>query len=117
MRHLNKGRKFGLKRGPRRAFLRVLANNLIRHERIRTTEARAKEIKMLVERYITYGKKQNLSGMRLLQQKLPKVAAYKVYHELAPRYAERKGGYIRILKQTKARTHDGAKMVVIEFVK
>ncbi len=117
MRHLNKGRKFGLKRGPRKAFLKVLANNLVRQERIRTTEARAKEIKMLVERCITYGKKQNLSGMRLLERTLPKAAAYKVYHELAPRYAERKGGYTRILKEAEARKHDGSKMVRIEFVK
>lgn len=117
MRHLNKGRKFGLKKGPRRAFLRILANNLIRQERIRTTEARAKEIRTLAERCVTYGKKQNLAGMKLLLETIPKAAAYKVYHELAPRYAERKGGYTKIVKQAVSRKHDGSKMVTIEFIK
>ncbi len=117
MRHLNKGRKFGLKKGPRRSFLRVLANNLVSHERIVTTEARAKEIKSIVERYVTYGKKQDLAGLRLLLRYLPKKAAYKVYNELAPRYKDRRGGYLRIAKLAKPRKHDASKMAVIEFVK
>ncbi len=117
MRHLNKGRKFGLKKGPRRSFLRILAGNLVSHERIVTTEARAKEIKSIVERYVTYGKKQNLAGMRLLLQHLPKKTAYKVYNEIAPRYKERRGGYLRIAKLAKPRKHDASQMAVIEFVK
>lgn len=116
MRHQKKGRKFGLKRGPRKAFLKILANNLIEREKIATTEARAKELKMLVERFITYGKKQNLSGLRLLLQKLSRKAAYKVYHEIAPRYSDRKGGYTRISKKSKLRKNDGSKMAIIEFV-
>jgi large subunit ribosomal protein L17 len=117
MRHLHKGRKFGLKTGPRRSFLRILANNLVSHERITTTEARAKELKGIVERYITYGKQQNLAGMKLLLEKLPKAAAFKIYHEIAPRYKERKGGYTRVIKTAAPRKHDGSKMAVIEFVK
>ncbi len=117
MRHMHKGRKFGLKKGPRRSFLRILANNLVSHEKITTTEARAKELKGIVERYITYGKQQNLAGMKLLLEKLPKAAAYKVYHEIAPRYKERKGGYTRVVKTVTPRKHDGSKMAVIEFVK
>jgi large subunit ribosomal protein L17 len=117
MRHLHKGRKFGLKTGPRRSFLRILANNLVSHERITTTEARAKELKGIVERYITYGKQQNLAGMKLLLEKLPKAAAFKIYHEIAPRYKERKGGYTRVIKTAVPRKHDGSKMAVIEFVK
>ncbi len=116
MRHLHKGRKFGLKTGPRRSFLRILANNLVSHERIMTTEARAKELKGIVERYITYGKQQNLAGMKLLLEKLPKAAAFKIYHEIAPRYKERKGGYTRVIKTAAPRKHDGSKMAVIEFV-
>ncbi len=116
MRHLHKGRKFGLKKGRRRAFLRILANNLISRGRITTTEARAKEIKTVVERYVTYGKKQNLAGLKLLLKYLPKKSAYKVYHELAPRYAERKGGYLRVLKMASRRKNDGSKMARIEFV-
>lgn len=116
MRHLNKGRKFGRERGQRKAFLRNLAGQLIQHERIVTTDARAKELRTKVERFVTYGKKQNLAGLRLLLRTLPKTSAYKVYHELAPRYAERRGGYTRIVKRARARTNDGARMAVIEFV-
>ncbi|MGC9611234.1 MAG: 50S ribosomal protein L17 [Minisyncoccia bacterium] len=116
MKHAHKGRKFGLKTGQRRSFLRILSNNLISHGRIKTTEARAKELKTIVERYVTYGKKQNLSGLKLLLQKLPKAAAFKVYHEIAPRYKDRKGGYTRVIKQAVPRKHDGSKMATIEFV-
>ncbi|MFH1193119.1 MAG: 50S ribosomal protein L17 [Candidatus Jorgensenbacteria bacterium] len=116
MQHQKRGRKFGLKRGPRKAFLRNLTQSLIRHERILTTEARAKELRRFVERLITHGKKQTLAALRLLTEKLPRVAAYKVYHELAPRYASRRGGYTRILKQTRVRKHDGSHMATIELV-
>jgi|ERR1051325_9863493 large subunit ribosomal protein L17 len=116
MRHANKNRKFGLKKGPRRAFLRILSQNLIRDEKIVTTEARAKELRKIVERYVTYAKQQNLAGMRLLLKNLPKGAAYKIYHEIAPRYANRTGGYTRIIKRAKARVNDGSKMARIEFV-
>ncbi len=116
MRHLKKGRKFGLKRGPRRAFLKILANNMIQREKISTTDARARELKPYIERLITYGKKQNLASLRLLLQKLPKATAYKLYYELAPRYLNRRGGYTRIIKNSKVRKHDGSKMATIEFI-
>lgn len=116
MRHLNKGKKFGLKKGPRKAFLRLLANNLIMKERIKTTEARAKEIKRFVERMITHGKKQTPASLRFLMSKLSKQAAYKVYHDLAPRYKDRKGGYTRVEKHMSVRKHDASKMATIEFV-
>lgn len=116
MRHMKRGRKFGLKTGQRRAFLRNLAGQLINKEKITTTEARAKELRGVVERYISYGKKQNLAGLRMLTQKLPKAAAHKVYHELAPRYKDRAGGYTRVIKQAKARVHDGSRMASIQLV-
>ncbi|RJQ26685.1 50S ribosomal protein L17 [Candidatus Parcubacteria bacterium] len=116
MQHANQGRKFGRERGQRKAFLKSLANNLVRHESITTTEARAKEIKMLVERLVTYGKKQNVAGLRVIMRYLPKTSAYKLYHDIAPRYAERKGGYTRIIKISKPRKHDASKMAKIEFV-
>ena len=116
MHHLVRGRKFGLQRGPRRSFLRILANNLVSHEKITTTEARAKELRRVVERMVTYGKRQNLAGMRLLLKHLPKSAAYKVYNIIAPRYLDRTGGYTRVVKQSKRRTHDASKMATIEFV-
>lgn len=116
MRHQNKGRKFGLKRGPRRAFLRILVHNLIRSKKITTTEARAKEIRPIVERYVSHAKKQNVAALRLLISKVPKDDAYILYHELAPKYKDRKGGYTRITKLAKPRKHDAAAMATIEFV-
>jgi large subunit ribosomal protein L17 len=116
VRHGNQGRKFGRERGPRKAFLRNLAGQLVVRERIVTTEARAKELRMVVERFVTHGKKQNLAALRFLTKKLPKAAAYKVYHELAPRYASRAGGYLRVVKRARARKSDAAKMASVEFV-
>ena len=116
MRHANQGRKFGRERGQRKAFLKSLSNNLVRHESITTTEARAKEIKMLVERLVTYGKRQNVTGLRVIMRYLPKTSAYKIYHDIAPRYADRNGGYTRIIKIAKPRKHDASKMAKIEFV-
>lgn len=116
MRHAKKGRKLGLKRGPRRSFLRALANNMILRRKITTTEARAKELRPLIERYVTHAKKQNLAALRLLLSQLPKGAVYVLYHDIAPKYAERKGGYTRITKLAATRKHDNTKMATIEFV-
>lgn len=116
MRHLKKGRKFSRKKGQRRAFLKSLAENLIRHGKILTTEERAKELRSLIERLVTHAKKKNLAGFRIISQRLTKDSAYKLYHEIAPRYAGRGGGYTRIIKSGKRRQNDGAKMAYIEFV-
>ncbi|MEX0690127.1 MAG: 50S ribosomal protein L17 [Candidatus Paceibacterota bacterium] len=116
MRHLKKGRKFGRERGQRKAFMNILANNLIQHGRITTTEARAKELRPFIEKLITQGKKQDLQGLRILMKRLPKDSAYKLFHEIAPNYQEREGGYTRIVKQSFRRVQDGSKQAVIEFV-
>ena len=116
MRHSKENRKFGLKRGQRRAFLKILEHNLIMKERMRTTEARAKEIRPMVERLVSHAKKQNLASFRLLLKKLPKVSANKIYYEIAPRYQSRSGGYLRIVKSGGSR-NDGAKLATIEFVR
>ncbi|OGG40085.1 50S ribosomal protein L17 [Candidatus Jorgensenbacteria bacterium RIFCSPLOWO2_01_FULL_45_25b] len=116
MRHLKEGKKFGRKKGQRKAFLQGLAVNLIKHGKMTTTETRAKETRRFVERLITHGKKQNIGAMRLLLSKLPKQTVYKIYHEIAPRYKDRKGGYTRIIKHTERRVGDGSKKATIEFV-
>jgi len=116
MRHANRGRKFGLKRGKRRAFLRTLAGNFVRSERILTTEARARELRPIVEKLVTRAKKQDVAALRLLLERLPKAAAFKLYHEIAGRYANRRGGYVRIVKQAKRRKNDAAPLAVLEFV-
>ncbi|HOF50212.1 MAG TPA: 50S ribosomal protein L17 [Candidatus Colwellbacteria bacterium] len=116
MHHGKKGRKFGRKTGDRRQFIKGLLNNLIIRESIKTTEARAKEIKPLAEKLVTLAKKQDLASLRLLLKRLDKKAAMKIYHEIAPKYQERKGGYLRIVKLGTSRKRDGAPWVEIKFV-
>lgn len=116
MRHRNQGKKFGRMKGPRRAFFKSLAKNLVQHERIETSETRAKELRRIVERLVTHAKKQNIAALRLLSRYLPKQEVFKIYHEIAPRYKERKGGYTRVIKLSKTRKHDNSKRAVIEFV-
>lgn len=108
-------RKFGRIRGRRKSFLKTLEHNLIMREKIETTQARAKEIRPLVERMVTLAKKQNVASLRLLISKLPKASATKLYYEIAPRYQSRSGGYLRIVK-TSRRMRDAAEQAVIEFV-
>ncbi len=98
-------------------FLKILANNLILQEKIETAEARARELRPFIERLISHGKKQKLAAYRLLLKKLSQGAADKIYYELAPRYQDRAGGYLRIIKHSETRKNDGAKIVTIEFVK
>jgi large subunit ribosomal protein L17 len=116
MKHLKKGKKFHRKKGPRQALFKSLINTLILNEKIETTEAKAKEIKSRLERLITITKKQNLSGYRLLLKKLNKKTAQKLFYQIGPRYQSRAGGYLRIIKNSKTRKTDGAKMTIIEFV-
>ena len=109
-------RKFGRTTDQRRAFLKSLVANLVLKEKIKTTEARAKEVRSLVERLISYGKKNDLAARRRIIAVLPLVAAKKVYKEISPRFSQRQGGYTRITKVGQRMT-DGAKMVFIEILK
>ncbi len=117
MRHLKKGKKFHRKTGPRRSFLRNFVSNLVRNGKIETTESRAKAIRPIVERLISYAKKQTLASRRLILRLVHnKDVAEKIFGELGPRYADRKGGYIRIVKLSSARKRDGSRMARIELV-
>lgn len=116
MRHLKKGRKFHRKKGKRRSLLKNLIANAIISEKAVTTEAKAKEMKPSLEKLITIAKKRDLAALRILLSRLPKKAAEKLYYEIAPRYSDRKGGYLRIIKMVKLRKNDGSKMSLIEFV-
>lgn len=120
MRHHNKNRKFGRERNQRRALLRSLAIALLEKEQIQTTEAKAKEVRPYVEKLITKGKRADLATRRLLNSKLgsggDKVSA-KIISELSPRYKDRNGGYLRIVKSGRRNGSDGANMAIIEFVK
>lgn len=118
MRHLKKGKKFGRLKAPRQHFLRNLASDLIRKEKIETTETRAKAIKPIVEKLVTIAKKQNLANRRLLISRLHNArVAQKLFEEIGPRYLDRKGGYLRIIKSSKVRKRDGSRLATIEFVK
>lgn len=116
MRKLKKGRKFGRKRDQRKAFLNSLTNNLILKERIKTTEARAKELSSFAEKIITKSKKGDLASRRKLSSHLSPESLKKLFNEIAPRYKERKGGYTRIFRLGE-RNSDGSKMVIIELIK
>ena len=84
--------------------------------RIQTTEARAKEIRPRVEKLVTIAKRGDLAALRLLLKRIPKDSAYKLYHEIGPRYKGRDGGYLRIIRTAESRKRDGSKRVIIEFV-
>ncbi|MDO8584918.1 MAG: 50S ribosomal protein L17 [bacterium] len=102
--------------GPRRNFVRILAHNLIMGGTIETTDARAKTIRPIMEKLVTIARRGRLQDLRLLLSRLPKDAASKLYYEIAPKYKERKGGYLRILKLGNMRRRDAAKTATISFV-
>ena len=116
MRKLNKGRKLSMRIGPRKMLLRVLVNNFLLHEKIKTTEAKAKELRSIAEKMITVAKNVNLANRRLLARDLTPLMTKKIIDEIAPKYASRQGGYTRIMKLG-PRNSDGAHMVIIELVK
>lgn len=116
MRGQNKGRKLNREKGPRNALLRSMANSFLMHEKIKTTEAKAKELRVVAEKLITRAKNVNLANRRLLSGILTPTNTKKIIDEIAPRYKERAGGYTRIMKLG-PRISDGAKMVIIELVK
>ncbi|EMC0231015.1 50S ribosomal protein L17 [Staphylococcus pseudintermedius] len=119
-------RKLGRNSDQRKAMLRDLATSLIVSERIETTEARAKELRSVVEKLITLGKKGDLASRRnaaktlrnvqiLNEDETTQTALQKLFGEIADRYQERQGGYTRILKVA-PRQGDGALKVIIELV-
>lgn len=116
MRHGKKGGKFGLLTGKRRSFLRILSHNLVMKGKIQTTEARARVIRPRVEKLVTLAKKGDLASLRLLTQRMPKDSAYKLFHEIGPKYKTKRGGYLRIRKTAVTRKRDGVKQATIEFV-
>ena len=116
MRHKIAGRKLGRSSSHRRAMFRNLVTDLLNYEQITTTEAKAKEVRGLAEKMITLGKNGGLHCRRqassfIMDEKVTK----KVFTELAPRYAERAGGYTRIIKLG-PRLGDGAPTVKLELV-
>jgi len=116
MRKKKKGRKFNRERDQRKAFLKALATALILREKIKTTEARAKEVSSFIEKKITKAKTGNLTVKKFLLKFFSKAVADKLITDIAPRYKERKGGYVRIIKLGRKQS-DGAEMVYLELLK
>ena len=119
MRHAKKGRKLNRTSSHRKALFSNMASSLIINKHIVTTLPKAKELRRLSERLITYAKKDNLHGRRLILKnikgKLSKKIANILIHDIAPNYKERSGGYTRIIK-LQNRKNDNSEMCIIEFV-
>lgn len=116
MRHKVDGRLFGRPANQRRALLRGLVTALFENQRIETTVAKAKETKRIAERMVTFGIKGDLHSKRqVLSYVTDRAVASKLFSEIAPRFAGRNGGYLRIV-QTRARLKDSAPMAVLEFI-
>jgi large subunit ribosomal protein L17 len=117
MRHQKTRNKLSRDSAHRRALLMNLSKEIIEHERITTTEAKAKAVRPVVEKLITLAKRGDLHARRQALSTLSqdKFAVHKLFDEVAPRYAERPGGYTRILKLGPRRS-DATEMVLIELV-
>jgi large subunit ribosomal protein L17 len=117
MAHRIDGRKLGRKHGPRMALYRNLAVSVLRYERVRTTEAKAKEIRGQVERMITLAKRGDLAARRTVVSELPNepLVITKLFDEIAPKYADRTSGYTRMVRIGQ-RKGDAAEIVQIELV-
>jgi len=116
MRHLNSGAKLGRQPAHRRATLRNLVTNVIEKERITTTIRRAKATRPLVERMITLGKRDSLHTRRQAAAFLmTPLATKKLFEDIAPRFADRAGGYTRII-HVGFRIGDGAQLAILELL-
>ena len=116
MRHRVGGRKLQRTSSHRTALFRNMAAALIKHEQIRTTLAKARELRPYTEKLVTVAKKGGLSNRRLAHARLlDETQLVKLFDVIAPRYAERAGGYTRIVKAG-PRASDAADMAIIEFI-
>ena len=116
MRHKISGRKLQRKTGHRKALFRNMSAALIKHEQIITTAPKAKELRPYIERLITLAKRGGLSNRRIAMSRLgDETQLKKLFDVLAERYADREGGYTRVIKAG-YRDSDAAQMAVIEFV-
>lgn len=114
---MSKLRKLNRTSSHRQALLRNLATDLIKYEKIQTTDAKAKELRRYAEKIITCAKEKNLSNIKLVAKEIQdKTILKKLFDEIAPRYKEKPGGYIRIIK-VKYRQGDGAKISLVELCK
>lgn len=116
MRHKVAGRHFDRTANQRKALFRGLIASLFEHQRIETTLAKAKAIKGMAEKLVTFGKRGDLHAKRMVMSYIPNRSLLaKLFSDIAPRFADRNGGYLRIV-QTRQRVNDRAPMAIIEFI-
>jgi large subunit ribosomal protein L17 len=116
MRHKVAGRLFGRTANQRKALLRGLVASLFEYQRIETTVAKAKAVKGMAEKLVTFGKRGDLHAKRMVMSYIPNRAVVaKLFADIAPRFADRNGGYLRII-HTRQRVNDRAPMAIIEFI-
>jgi large subunit ribosomal protein L17 len=116
MRHGNKGRRLSRTRAHKQAMLRNLAASLFQHERVETTEAKAKELRPFAERLITLARRGDLHARRLVERHIKdRAVSGRLFTEIGKRFAGRPGGYTRILKMGH-RSGDGAELARIELL-
>ena len=116
MRHNKSGRKLGRKTASRKALMSNLASALITHKRIKTTDAKAKELRMYVEPLVTFAKRGDLHSRRQALKKIPsKTIIRELFDTIGPTFLDRDGGYTRITKLG-FRDNDRAPMSLIEFI-
>ena len=117
MRHHKTNRKFGREKDQRNALMRSLAYSLVKHGKIETSVAKAKELRPFIEKLVTGSMKKGAQeAMRFVQSKLPsREVAGMLFKTIAPKYKDRKGGYTRIVKLPQ-RKSDGSARAIIEFV-
>ncbi len=115
MRHQKTGRKLGRTSSHRLALMRNMVSSLIEHGRIKTTDSKAKELRKVADKMVTFGKRGDLHAIRRAMRILRgKSIAKKLFDEIAPRFADVNGGYTRIIKSGR-RPGDNALMSIIEF--
>ena len=115
MRHIKSGRRLGRTSSHRKAMFRNMAASMLKHETIKTTLAKAKELRRVVEPLITLAKEDSVANRRLAFDRLrDKEVVGKLFSELGPRFKDRPGGYLRILK-TGPRAGDAAPMAIVMF--
>lgn len=116
MRHRKSGRKLGRNSSHRKAMFRNMATSMVLHEQIKTTVPKAKELRRVVEPLITLAKEDSVANRRLAFDRMrDKAAVGKLFKELGPRFKDRPGGYLRILK-TGPRSGDAAPMAIVQLV-
>lgn len=117
MRHRVRGNRLGRTRSEKRALMRGLAIALINHGKVRTTRARAKELRPFVEPLVTRAKTDSVANRRVIASRIPNPGVVKqLFSEFGPRYKERNGGYLRIVKISGFRRGDGTSEAEVQWV-